>query len=144
MAGTDTENDCAGWPRVALEERCERECASHHGLGGRKYGVASVHVAKMNLAVIRGGGPIEQRFVFIEESELYRPIGQRKSGGPCKPPPKTPTRIEDLLPQGSRSFDTLVRLCPSAAPRSFTREHDEITHNAAAGASKKSDSSGGR
>jgi hypothetical protein len=43
-----------------LEERREAECASYHGLGSRKRGVASIHVTKMDLPFVRDGRPAEQ------------------------------------------------------------------------------------
>jgi hypothetical protein len=64
---------------VTFEERRKGERPSHHGLGGRKRGVASIHVAKVDLPFVRDGRPAEQHVVFVEESDLYRPLGQRKS-----------------------------------------------------------------
>jgi hypothetical protein len=64
---------------MTLKEWRKLKRASYHGLRSRKRGVASIHVAEVDLPFVSDGRSAEQAAVLVEESDPHSPVGQGKS-----------------------------------------------------------------
>src|ERR1051325_9665254 len=112
---------------MPLEERPEGKRSSYHGLRGRERGIAGVHVAEMDLALVGDRSPAEQTLVAIVQGHLEPAFSERKrrtatlQSAPqnADPHPDTPdlprtvlySRTADCLPAGAGSR------CAVPAPR---------------------------
>jgi hypothetical protein len=68
-----------GPAQVAFQERRKGQSASYHSLGGRKRWIAGVHVAKVDLTLVRDSCPSEQGIVLVEDGYIRASVGQHGS-----------------------------------------------------------------